>query len=190
MVIRIAEHRVLQRCFQFITAGLKRQICNAPANHAANNGNSLLEKAREELLRHIHAEPLRNAFYDRVNRPFCECLAKKLFFHSAGQCFCHCFQSIIRAGRPIHDAHANNQDIHSLGIKSMPLFFHVDRRKSIQIHKLLRRAKHIAIILRNIRRDRCCHSNTAGCAQSRGNSGYANSLVLNDRIRNLVDDLA
>lgn len=47
MVIRIAEHGVLQGCFQFITAGLKRQICNTAADHAANNGNSLLEKARE-----------------------------------------------------------------------------------------------------------------------------------------------
>ena len=44
-VMRIAQHRILQRCSQFITARLKGNECDASADHAPNKGNGFLNHA-------------------------------------------------------------------------------------------------------------------------------------------------
>ena len=41
-VMRIAQHRILQRCSQSITAWLKGNECDASADHAPNKGNVFL----------------------------------------------------------------------------------------------------------------------------------------------------
>lgn len=48
-VMRIAQHRILQRCSQFITAWAKGNECDASADHAPNKGNVFLRLCLREI---------------------------------------------------------------------------------------------------------------------------------------------